>query len=218
MAAVPRRGPRHAGSLRHESATGVGVVRLAAHGDCRCPAERGARGARPLERTSGLHVDHAERRRPARARRHAQPDPVPRIDLGVARRRLPRCHRPARPAVASPAPASSGSARTSIRTSSNAPPPSPPAPMSSCPSARRLSSTPRPACSTTRSATARSPWRSIPAPPTSHAWSICRSPRLRKTRSRCSTLASRWVEAAGSRFGGSGVRAVSLRSVRFAAV
>ena len=49
VAAVPRRGPRHAGSVRHEPAAGVGVVRLAPRGDRRGAAERGARRARPLE-------------------------------------------------------------------------------------------------------------------------------------------------------------------------
>ena len=85
----------------------------------------------------------------------------------IARRRCRRCRRPARPAAASPAPASSGSARTSIPTSSSAPRRGRGAPTSSSRSARRRSSTPPPACSTTPSATARSRRRSIPARPTS---------------------------------------------------
>ena len=50
-------------------------------------AERRSHGVGELEPAAGIHADHPERRRPARARRHGQRDPVSRVDLGAALRR-----------------------------------------------------------------------------------------------------------------------------------
>ena len=84
---LPARGARHARGLRARPAARLGVVRVA-------PAARGRSGAQPRPRgprrlepaVSGLHARHAERRRPARARRaRRNVIALPRLALGRSR-------------------------------------------------------------------------------------------------------------------------------------
>ena len=164
VAELPCRRARDARSLRPRSAAGLGVVRLAPHVIVG-PSQRGTRGARGVEPTPGIHADHAERRRPPRARRHRQRDSVSRFDLGIAlrrgmwRRALAGSHR-ADDIPASHCPSCGGIARPGVvwfgenidPTSSSAPPPPRPAPMSTSPSAPRRWSSPPPDSSITPSA------------------------------------------------------------------